>query len=86
MFQVRPKNIYGECDPSLPNVLTYIASQIPDKPNTLVTTLFTSINVKIQWDPPFANYKAIDKYQIMIADNSGTNFIETTSLCDGSKT
>ena len=61
-FIVVPRNVEGESDFSLSNVLSYLASQVPNQPATVVTVLETNVNVMIQWTPPFANYKPIDQF------------------------
>lgn len=59
---------------------------MPSKPVDIVTTQVTNVNVKIAWTPPFTNYKPITAYQVQIGvHGSTTDFIESTSLCDGSK-
>ncbi len=84
-YQVRPRNVHGESSPSLSNTLVYQASQAPDKPAAVTTTVETNVNVKIAWVAPDSNHKPITDYQILIGDHNAVNFIETKSLCDGSR-
>jgi hypothetical protein len=61
-FRLIPRNVHGEADFSDSNILVYQASQVPDKPAVMVTTLSTNVNVKIAWVPPFENYKVIEQF------------------------
>jgi hypothetical protein len=61
-FSLIPRNVHGEADFSDSNILVYQASQVPDKPAVMVTTLSTNVNVKIAWVPPFENYKVIEQF------------------------
>ena len=80
-FKIIARNIFGSSIDS--NTLTYIASQVPDKPVFVITSIQT-VNVKLEWIDPVSNYAAIDKYQILIADHNAVSYLESTTLCDGS--
>jgi len=43
----------------------FMAAQVPDTPATM-TTSYTNSNVRFTWVAPFANYKTITAYQILI--------------------
>jgi len=65
--------------------MIYLASQVPDQPVAATTALETNVNVMIQWTAPFDNYMTIDRYQVLIGTHNSQTFIETKTLCDGSK-
>ena len=55
-----------------------------------MTALTTSIDlltggVQITWTQPYNNEQAITAYDVQIADNTGTNWIEQKVYCDASK-
>jgi hypothetical protein len=80
-FQVRARNIYGY------GLFSDISSIIPDsEPATMdapVTTLAYP-NVELRFSAPFYNGRSIDAYQIQIYSHSVADFVEETSVCDGS--
>lgn len=84
-YLLSASNTHGESSLSLSNVLRYRASQVPDTPDAVVTSVVTNVNVKIQWTAPNANSQPILEYQVVIANRDGSSFIETKALCDGSR-
>jgi len=61
-FKIIARNVHGESIFADSNTLVYQASQKPEKPAQVVTTLVTNVNVKVQWVPPFNNYKQIEQF------------------------
>jgi hypothetical protein len=56
---------------------------VPATPAAIKTS-YTNLHVRITWVAPFANFKAIDKYHILIEKKTDGQFLENTTYCDGS--
>lgn len=54
-----------------------VASGVPSQP-TAPSTALESLDVKISWTAPNANYGGITAYELAIADSTGTAITETT--------
>lgn len=78
-FKVRGINKYGN-GPDSPEVLM-LTSQAPEKPAAPVVSV-ADANVKIEWTAPFANYRDVTSYRILIKTKAG-DYIERTDLCNG---
>jgi hypothetical protein len=79
-FKVRAYNKYGEglfTDPA--SVQTSQAPEQPAAPTLAVAGGF----VHISWVEPFANYRPVLGYKILIETSTTGTFVESTSLCDG---
>lgn len=63
-----------------------IATSVPSQP-AAPTVALLGTNVAITWSEPTTNYAAITSYRIKIQKRVGaalTDFVEDTTLCDGS--
>jgi len=79
-FKVRGYNKYGEGP--FTSEVTIQTSQAPEQP-VAPTLEVVGAHVKIKWDAPFANYRNILGYQILIETNVTDTFVESKALCDG---
>jgi hypothetical protein len=79
-FKVRAYNKYGAGPfTSAVSVQTSQAPEQPDAPVLVVNGQY----VKISWTEPFANYRPVLGYQILIETSTTNTFIERKALCDG---
>ena len=80
-YQVRAYNKYGAGPFTAP--ITMQTSQAPDQPAPPVLAVVGGY-VKISWTAPFANYRPVTAYQILIKTSATTaTYIEQKALCDG---
>ena len=83
VFKVRASNIYGWGEFS--DEVTITASDIPAQP-PIVTTFYDAVDpleIVIDFTPPSSNGAPIDKYDILIADTTGTTFSTELTTCSG---
>lgn len=79
-FKVRAYNKYGEGP--FTAVVAVTTSQAPEQPDAPVLAVVGRY-VKISWTEPFANYRPVLGYQILIETSTPNDFIERKALCDG---
>ena len=82
-FKVRAHNDldWGDYSP----VATFYTYDFPGAP-TNVETSYNNMNIKISWQAPPSNGKAITAYKIVIEDSLASNFEEELSYCNGADT
>jgi len=78
-FKVRAYNKFGAGP--FTSVVSVQTSQPPETPASPTLTI-VGAHVKIAWVAPFANYRPVLGYQILIGTSAGT-FVESKALCDG---
>jgi len=78
-FKVRAYNKFGEGP--FTSEVSVQTSQAPDQPAP-PTLAVVGAHVKISWAAPFANYRPVLGYQVLIETSAGS-FVERKALCDG---
>ena len=79
-MRVRAHNVHGWSEWS--PILIIKSTGLPLKPDPPTTSIANGYAI-MKWADPYANYEALDSYQILFAHQDYVNYSEITLYCDG---